>query len=290
MSDLLPDTIVVDKQYKIIKKLESGRYGTVYKVSCLNTPLSIYALKIISKNFLSNKNINRIRDEIKIHIQLDHKNIIKLYRVDEDFEYFYLLMEYADGGDLYEYLRHFVILTEEVARDIIKQMIEAIEYCYQCNVIHRDIKLENILFNKGQIKLCDFGWAYQGDDIPQEMCGTAEYIAPEVISGKLYDYKVDIWSLGIVLYEILYGDPPFDGDRDDDKTFQLIIGGNLIFPENIATTFNAKDIILSILDPDPIMRMDFYEIKNHPWLTATKDKYINEPKVHKNPTYKHNSI
>lgn len=160
----------------------------------------------------------RLRYEIDILKNLDHPNILRLYEVFEDNKHIFLVTEYCDGGELFDEILLRQRFEEKDAAPIMKQLLSAINYCHKQKVCHRDLKPENVLLDSGDkstIKLIDFGTSqvFENEEKMELVLGTAYYIAPEVLAGK-YDEKCDIWSIGVILYILLSGEPPFFGNND----------------------------------------------------------------------------
>ena len=174
-------------------------------------------------------------------------------------------MEYAANGELFKILRERDKFDELTTAKYIVKISEAIEYCHSKRVIHRDIKPENILVGaNGELKLADFGWAVcLSSSRRTTLCGTLDYLPPEMIEGHEHDESVDIWSLGVLLYEFLVGSPPFEapGQRD---TCQRIKDVDIKFPDFVSEL--ARDLILQLLQHDPQKRMPLKEIRSHPWI------------------------
>ncbi len=177
---------------------------------------SIVAIKKINKK-VPHINIDNIKKEIRIMKLCKHKNIVQLIDVFEDKESIYIVMEYLSGGDLYaRYCSKEYHFKEERVRTIFKQILDAVRYMQELGIIHRDLKLENILFENeiedSNIKIADFGLsALQGPfQDATDVLGTLHYVAPEVLANKPYDYSVDLWSLGVILFVLVTGCYPFD--------------------------------------------------------------------------------
>lgn len=210
-----PENYFYFKNFQIVKAgasrmiLGKGAFAEVFLVKHRKDGKQ-YAMKKVEKRKLQNLNI--IKEEINIHFGLDHENIIKLYSFTETNEFFYLIMEYAEKGNLYNEIRRKKGLREEVCRDYFIQVISAVSYLHSMGLAHRDIKPENLLLDAHKnIKVCDFGGAVKIEDGKERntFFGTYEYMAPEVIEGNKYNCSVDIWALGILLYECLHGHSPF---------------------------------------------------------------------------------
>jgi len=185
----------------------------------------------------------------------------------------YLILEYAPQGELYAKLRKAGRFNDEVAANLMYQMIDALEFCHEKNVIHRDIKPENILLGYfGELKIADFGWSVHAPSSRRRtMCGTIDYLPPEMVQHKQYNEKVDHWCIGVLAYEFLCGKPPFEHD-DQHVTYRRIMEVNYSFPDHIDPL--AKDFIQGLLQKNPEQRMSLSEAKNHPWI----QKYSNDRK------------
>ncbi|XP_055954905.1 testis-specific serine/threonine-protein kinase 3-like, partial [Patella vulgata] len=155
-----------------------------------------------------------LQREISVMKSLNHVNMVNLHQVVESNDKFYLIVDLADQGDLLDFVGLHGSLNTEKTKKIFRQIVDAVSYCHQQNVAHRDLKLENILMAKGQVKLADFGFSRQmtsTDFYSQTFCGSVAYTAPEVLQGKKYNpFQSDIWSMGIILYAMLFGRLPFD--------------------------------------------------------------------------------
>ena len=166
-----------------------------------------------NKLFQTYGNCHLIKNEIDLHSKLNHPNIIRLYSYSETEEEINILLEYAENGTLYSLIQKEKGFSEHKAYKYFIQIVNAVYYLHQNNIIHRDIKPENILISEDDtIKLCDFGWAKELTlENRKTFCGTAEYMAPEIVTSENYGFGVDIWSLGNLLYEMIFGHSPFEG-------------------------------------------------------------------------------
>ena len=292
-----------DKQYdisnfsKVIedifpKQLGSGSFGRVFLVQH-NETKKLFAQKVIEKRklMMSYGKLDIIYNEINIKSKLDHENIIKLYNFNEDNENINIIMEYAPNGNLYD-----LIMKEKNGFDEYKafeyfiQVVNAVYYLQTNNIIHRDIKPENILIGEdNKIKLCDFGWAKELTlENRSTFCGTVEYMAPEIVGSENYDYGVDIWSLGILLYELLYGHSPFKANNTKNvilniKSHELTYDDN----KNNTVSKSCKDLIQKILNNNPQKRYKIKDILEHPFVKKYSEKYVYSLK--KNPSKKINA-
>ncbi len=185
--------------------------------------------------------------------QTRNKHIVQLYEYFETQKHILFVIGLSDGGDLLSYVRKRRQLKEDVAKSVFKQLIEGLRYCHSKNILHRDIKLDNILLStEGEIKICDFGVSKiikKGEKM-SEQCGTPAYIAPEILLDKGYDgFACDIWSAGIVLYAMLYGTVPFKANNMSELQ-KIIIRGKYTLGEGISK--EAKDLLQKLLERDPM--------------------------------------
>jgi aurora kinase len=209
--------------FVIGKQLGCGKFGNVFVVKHKITGF-VCALKIIPKEMVREENIiNQLIRELKIQSCLDHPNIIKLFGFFDDDKQVYLLLEVGSSGQLYKVLKEKGRFSEETSSYIVKQICEAIRYLHTFRIIHRDIKPENIVIQhvilkvmQGIAKMCDFGWAVcRGYELRSTFCGTPLYVSPEILKGEQYDERIDLWSIGILSYELLVGDIPFEITREE---------------------------------------------------------------------------
>jgi serine/threonine protein kinase len=193
--------------------------------------------------------------EVGILLQLRHQSVVKLYETFETKRHIMLVMELCAGGDLLNFVRKRKRLDEETAKILFKQVIEGIGYIHSKKILHRDIKLDNILLDgKGNVKIADFGVSKQvkAGEVMYEQSGTPAYIAPEIIKDKGYKgFKADLWSAGVVLFAMLYGTVPFKANNMKDLHKQIIEARYNLKDE---ITSEAKDLIKCLLNPDPNTR------------------------------------
>jgi len=208
--------------------LGQGAFGEVRK--CLHRDTkATRAVKLIKKESMSSEEEQSFKHEISILKKLDHPNILKLYEVFEDDKRYYLVTEMCKGGELFDEIVLKVQFSEKEAATIIQQILQAVAYCHDNGIVHRDLKPENALIDKemnNTLKIIDFGTAVKfdiGKELLNTTHGTSYYIAPEVLS-KSYDEKCDVWSLGVILYILLSGKPPFDGENDEEIIERVKIG------------------------------------------------------------------
>ncbi|XP_031738154.1 serine/threonine-protein kinase Aurora-3 isoform X4 [Cucumis sativus] len=209
--------------------------------------------------------------EMEIQTSLRHPNILRLYGWFHDAERIFMILEYAHRGELYRELRKNGHLSEKQAATYMLSLTQALAYCHEKDVIHRDIKPENLLLDhEGRLKIGDFGWAVQSRSKRYTMCGTLDYLAPEMVENKGHDFAIDNWTMGILCYEFLYGVPPFEAESQSD-TFQRIRKVELNFPSTPRISTEARDLIGRLLVKDSSKRLSLQEIEEHPWIIKNAD-------------------
>ncbi|EGR32907.1 protein kinase domain protein [Ichthyophthirius multifiliis] len=238
----------------------------------LNTGM-IVSLKKIKKSTLFKLNVqNHILNEIKIQFFLKHINMTKLYGFYFDKNCVYLIQEYASNGNLKQNLQLQLEnrFDEDTAIFYIKQILEAVQYLHQNYIIHRDIKLENILISQDIIKISDFGCSVYSPECQRStFCGTLDYISPEMASGNNYGISIDIWSIGVITFEMLTGKPPFIYSNNE-QMLQQIREAKINIPSYISK--DAQNFISNILVKEPDERMNLYQLINHQWLNKNTNK------------------
>jgi len=252
--------------FDIGKPLGKGKFGCVYLARERETKY-ICALKVLFKSQLSRAGVeHQLRREIEIQSHLRHPNILRLYGYFFDENRVYLILEYAARGELYKVLQHEQRFNEERTSRYIAMLADALQYCHTKHVIHRDIKPENLLLgNKGELKIADFGWSVHAPtNRRQTLCGTLDYLPPEMIEGNDHDSNVDVWSLGVLMYEFLVGSPPFEAEGQNE-TYRRIAQVDLKFPPYLSP--EAKDLMSRVLVKNPKARLPLADCLNHPFIT-----------------------
>ena len=264
------------ENYKFIKTIGVGTFGKV-KLS-IHLPTKEYvAIKILEKSkVIAQMGLERIEREIEFLKILNHPNIIQIYEVIDAPKNFYIVMEYASGGELFHYIVRKKRLDEKEASFFFTQLIFGIRKIQKKKICHRDIKPENLLLTEKRIiKIIDFGLSKQYKDTLSSQSGSPCYAAPEMIKGNEYSgLMIDIWACGINLYAMICGYLPFD-DKDNNVVFDKILQGNVVFPDEtiVHVSNEAKDLILKILTPDPSKRIKIDEILNHPFMKSGIQEY-----------------
>lgn len=264
------DTNIKLSDLTIIGTLGKGSFGHVQLVRETKNPSKTYALKSVNKvSIVKSGQQRHIISEKKVMASLNHPFLIKLYATFKDQNNLYFLLEPSLGGELFTVLRSYTFFKENVAQFFAAGVVVAFEYMHSKDVIYRDLKPENLLLDaKGYLKVTDFGFAKVltvKDNRTFTLCGTPDYLAPEVVSGQGHGKGVDWWTLGILIYEMLASEPPFY-DEDAMRTYHKIMHGQLTFPMHF--TKMSVDIIRRLLKPKVTKRLGIIRgkrIKDHPW-------------------------
>lgn len=267
---------LIEKDYVIGEECGSGAFATVRKVKSISTG-QVRALKIIKKT--KNQDSARMYLEVEILKKLIHPNIMQIFEFYEDKKNFYIISEICEGGELFEQIVDKGSFNEHDGANIVKQILSAVNYIHSNNIVHRDLKPENILLDTKKndvIKIIDWGTArfFEKNKKMNKVSGTPYYIAPEVLSEK-YDEKCDVWSCGVIMYILLCGYPPFNGDSDSE-ILNRIKEGKFVYPQeewaNISN--DAKDLINSMLKYKSEERFSASDCLKHKWITGQNQKKI----------------
>lgn len=260
LSDLSMSTTVGEGSFGRVRIVKYKPFGTWY------------ALKIMKKHdIVKLRQVEHIKSEVSILNSVFHPFIVNLLGHLQDEKKLYLLFEYVPGGELFSYLRQENTLSESSTRFYAAEILLAFEYLHSLSIVYRDLKPENILLTaKGHVKITDFGFAKIVRDRTYTLCGTPEYLAPEIIQSKGHDKGVDWWALGILIYEMLAGYPPFLDDTPY-VIYQKILAGHIEWPSHFSP--EVRDLIRKLLNGDRTRRLGSlrggaYDVKMHPWFSS----------------------
>jgi len=263
--------------YKLGPVMVNGAFSTVreglYKPS--KSRSATYAVKIVTRTKLTKDDLVALYDEVYILKSLKHPNIVKLYDFFEDPQLFYLVMEKMTGGELFDRIVSRSYYSEKDARDLCKVLLEAMVHIHKRNIAHRDLKPENLLLvnneDDSMVKIADFGFAKrcEGEAPLKTQCGTPGYVAPEILMGVPYGIKADMWSIGVILYILLGGYPPFIENNQRDL-FRKIKAGEYEFHKDYWDNVSkeAKVLISSLLTVDPRKRCSAPTCLANKWIGA----------------------
>lgn len=252
-------------------KIGKGSYSSVYKGFHKKT-LKEVAIKRIEYENIDIKLKNQINSEMNLMKKINHPNIVKLYDIYFDKEKFiYFILEYCEQGDLYKFLNKRP-MKEKYAKKYMIQLVNGLKYLYEMKIIHRDLKPQNIMITKDNIiKISDFGFAryFESNKMLNTLCGTPLYMAPEIICDNNYNNKSDLWSIGIILYEIIFGIRPYNGNNLTNL-LKCINNSEINFPKKINISDHCKDLIKQLLKKNPEYRIDWDIFFTHPWFDNLK--------------------
>ena len=281
------------KEYCIGKSLcDDGAFGMIHIVKHYKTQ-QLYVMKIMSKREINDDDMkDQIETEIHILKELDHPNVVKMVDFFEDKKYLYVVMEYMIKGDMADFIQEskYELFEESEAKKYMRHIASGIAYLHSKGVVHRDIKLENLLVNEyDEIKIADFGWAAKPNEKPtpeqlrrrkrhnQEdemsvVCGTTDYLSREMLKEEPYNEKVDVWAMGIVMYELLTGDVPYNKRfRKKKRLYERhMLNIKIKYPDYLSK--DAVDLLSGMLQRDPTQRISAKNVLKHRWLVLSKEE------------------
>ena len=271
---LLPERSTVSKgkysltDFHIMRTLGTGSFGRVHLVRSVHNG-RYYAIKVLKKyQVVKMKQVEHTNDERRMLKLVEHPFLIRMWGTFQDSKNLFMVMDYIEGGELFSLLRKSHRFPNPVAKFYAAEVALAVEYLHSHDIIYRDLKPENILLDRnGHIKITDFGFAKEVNTVTWTLCGTPDYIAPEVITTKPYNKSVDWWSFGILIFEMLTGYTPFY-DPTPMKTYENILNGTITYPDYLPP--DILDLLQKLIVKDLTLRLGNLQngsddVKNHPW-------------------------
>lgn len=256
------------RDFQIMRTLGTGSFGRVHLVRSVHNG-RYYAIKVLKKaQVIKMKQVEHTNDERKMLKLIDHPFVIRMWGTFQDSKNLFMVMDYIEGGELFSLLRKSKRFPNPVAKFYSAEVLLALDYLHSHNIIYRDLKPENILIDRyGHIKITDFGFAKEVAFYTWTLCGTPDYIAPEVITAKPYNKSVDWWSLGILIFEMLTGYTPFY-DKQPIKTYEKILQSKVHYPPFLEPA--SVDLLTKLITPDLTRRLGnlqngAQDIKDHVW-------------------------
>ncbi|XP_072736794.1 serine/threonine-protein kinase MARK2 isoform X4 [Ciconia boyciana] len=272
--------------YRLLKTIGKGNFAKVKLARHVLTGKEV-AVKIIDKTQLNSSSLQKLFREVRIMKVLNHPNIVKLFEVIETEKTLYLVMEYASGGEVFDYLVAHGRMKEKEARAKFRQIVSAVQYCHQKFIVHRDLKAENLLLDADMnIKIADFGFSNEftfGNKL-DTFCGSPPYAAPELFQGKKYDGpEVDVWSLGVILYTLVSGSLPFDGQNLKELR-ERVLRGKYRIPFYMST--DCENLLKKFLILNPTKRGTLEQIMKDRWMNVGHEDDELKPYMEPVPDYK----
>lgn len=269
--EITNQVIVLNSKINLGRDLGKGTFGKVRVGTHLLTDEKV-AVKILEKDkIVDSSDVDRVSREINILKILRHPVVVQLYEIIESEKELFLIMEYARGGELFEFIVSHKRVREKEAAKFLQQIISGIEYLHKLGICHRDLKPENLLMDDyNNIKIVDFGLSniYKPGETLKTACGSPCYAAPEMVAGKRYDgLSADIWSCGVILYAMVCGYLPFE-DPKTNLLYKKILNAEYTIPDFVSP--DCADLIRKILNTDPAQRYTLTDIKSHTWFQQIK--------------------
>jgi len=279
-----PKNESIRNHYTISKTLGKGSFATT-KLATSTADKSLWAAKVLSKRTMQADDIKAFQQEIKILKTLDHPNVCWTREIFEDRNNYFVVCELMTGGELFDRIVEKEYYTEKEAAVCVADICKALVYCHDRNIVHRDLKPENIMYANmkpdSPVKVVDFGLsttAAHGDATMKTACGTPEYVAPEVISKKPYTNKCDMWSVGVIMYILLCGYPPF-GEENSKILYRKIRAADIDFPPEDwqSISKDAYDLVNSLIVVDISKRLSAKQVLEHKWMVKMLGKVETTP-------------
>ncbi|XP_056463740.1 serine/threonine-protein kinase ULK3 [Gadus macrocephalus] len=251
--------------YILTERLGSGTYATVYKAYSKGDSREAVAVKVVSKKTLNKTSMENLLTEIEILKTVRHPHIVQLKDFQWDSENIYLILEWCSGGDLSRFIRSRRLLPERVAQRFLQQIACALQYLHGRNISHLDLKPQNILLSGSVLKLSDFGFAaYMSPwDEQSALRGSPLYMAPEMVCRRQYDSRVDLWSVGVILYEALFGRAPFASRSYAELEEKIRSDRPIELPPGARVSADCRDLLLRLLERNPETRITFTQFFSH---------------------------
>jgi len=272
----------IKAMYAMEEQLGQGSFAVVKK-AIRKSDNRVFAIKIVDKRKLNPEELSVIHDEVMIMYKIDHRNCVRLYEIFETSKKLYMVLDYLQGGELFDHIVARGSYSEKEASVIVRDVASALQYLHGIGIVHRDLKPENLLYTDKTpdaiIKITDFGLAkFKADRAAMTTgCGTPGYVAPEVLRQQPYLAPVDMWSLGVITYILLCGFPPFYDD-DTRQLYAKIKKGSFTFPAEYwgSISKEAKHLITGLLTVDPMRRLTPQQVLDHPWIrnNTSEDKTL----------------
>ncbi|WEW57091.1 cAMP-dependent protein kinase catalytic subunit [Emydomyces testavorans] len=257
--------------FTLRRTLGTGSFGRVHLVQSVHNQ-RFYAIKVLKKQqVVKMKQVEHTNDERRMLERVKHPFLITLWGTFQDAKNLYMVMDFVEGGELFSLLRKSQRFPNPVAKFYAAEVTLALEYLHSQNIVYRDLKPENLLLDRhGHLKITDFGFAKEVRDITWTLCGTPDYLAPEVVSSKGYNKSVDWWSLGILIFEMLCGFTPFWDSGSPMKIYENIVNGLVKYPSFLVP--DARDLLSQLITPDLTKRLGNLrggseDVKNHAWFS-----------------------
>uniref|UniRef100_A0ABM5EWX6 Serine/threonine-protein kinase ULK3 n=1 Tax=Pogona vitticeps TaxID=103695 RepID=A0ABM5EWX6_9SAUR len=259
------------EDFILTERLGSGTYATVFKAYRKTNVREVVAIKCVNKKSLNKASVENLLTEIEILKTVRHPHIVELKDFQWNKEYIYLIMEFCAGGDLSHFIHSRRILPERVARIFLQQLACALKFLHDKNISHLDLKPQNILLSsldKPHLKLADFGFAQHMTrrDEKHVLRGSPLYMAPEMVCNRQYDARVDLWSVGVILYEGLFGRPPFASKSFTELEEKIRSNQPIELPSRPRLSPECRDLLQRLLKRDPQQRISFQEFFDHPFV------------------------
>lgn len=286
----------ITDDYILLELLGEGAFSNVFLAESKQDKGGLAAVKVINKAELckDEDKMFLVDKEIEIMAQLDHQNIVKLYEVYVNSEEVCLVMELAKGGEVFDKLLEYGSLSEPEAARLLAQVLEAVGYLHAQGIVHRDLKPENLLYydnkSNSKVMVTDFGLSDYEEELSSDsaVCGTATYLAPEVIKGTCSSRAQDMWSIGVISYIILCGYPPFFTDKkgegnNETELLNQIARGKYKFHENFwdDISIEAKDFVKRLMNVSPDKRLSVEQALKHPWIIRYNKSFLSETLLNK---------